>query len=156
MRYLVLLATVLTGLWSAQSRAEDLPMKFRVKTFGKKNNLEKSVIWNPTTQEAMIRMGVVPSYIDPFLEQNAVDFMSAQEVEVIPQGNPNLMVGCDKVSQWQFEYRSGLPDYLLFITLKGPNCLRLAENFELYNTRIRFLQASTQTDPVDVSLEISR
>ncbi|MDG0817087.1 hypothetical protein [Bdellovibrio svalbardensis] len=156
MRYLVILTILLVNMWSMESMAADLPMRFRVKTFGLQNNLEKSVIWNPTTQEAMIRMGVVPTYVDPFFEDNYVNFMAAEKVEVTPLDAPEIINGCDQVSQWQFEYRSGLPDYLLFITLKGPNCLRLAENLEYYNTRFRFLKASTQTYPIDVSIEIGR
>ncbi len=156
MRYLVILTIILAGLWSMESMALDVPMRFRIKTFGGKDNIEKSVIWNPTTQEAMIRMGVVPISVDPFFEQNYVNFMSAEKVEVIPVDDPDLSKGCDQVSQWQFEYRSGLPDYLIFITLKGPNCLRLAENLEFYNTRFRFLKASTQADPIDVALQIGR
>lgn len=156
MRYLVVLGMILTGFWSLHSGAEDLPMKFRIKNFGLKDNVEKSVVWNPTTQEAMIRMAVVPSYIDPFFEKNDVNFMTATGVQMIPLDKPELTKGCDQVSQWQFEYHPGLPDYLLFITLKGPNCLAVATSLETYNTSFRFLKVATQADPVDVELEISR
>lgn len=158
MRYLVTLSILVSALWSVESMAVDLSMKFNVKTFGQSGSLEKSVVWNPETQEAMVRMGLVPAFIDQSLQDKVVSFSTAKTVEIVPLDNPELGQGCEVVSQWQFEYRPGLPDYLMYLTLKGPNCQRLAEVMELYHTRLRFvgLSATTQASSIDVAVEIGR
>lgn len=157
MRYLVTITLVMVSFWALESLALDLPMRFEVKRLGQqRKSLEKSVVWNPTTQEAMVRMGLVPTYVDPILTEKILNFATARTVEVVPLVDPELGEGCTEVSQWQFEYRPGLPDYLMYITLKGPNCQRLAEHLEVYNTRFRFIGLATEVDPVDVSIEIVR
>ena len=157
MRYLVMVTLILVNLWAMESLALDVPMRFEIKRLGQnRNSLEKSVVWNPTTQEAMVRMGLVPTYVDPILTEKIINFATARAVEVVPLAYPELGEGCTEVSQWQFEYRPGLPDYLMYITLKGPNCQRLAEHLEVYNTRFRFIGLAQDLDPIDVSIEIVR
>lgn len=156
MKYLLVLFTFAIGLWSLDSMAVDLAMKFNLNKVGQTNDTEKSVTWNPNTQEAIVRMGLVPSFIDPSLSDKSVDFSTAHTVQVVPMDMPELAETCNQVTQWQFEYRPGLPNYLMYITLKGPDCQHLAEYLELYNTRFRFVQVSTQTDAVDVAVQISQ
>ena len=136
--------------------ATDLSMKFNINKVGQNNSNEKSITWNPNTQEAIVRMGLVPNFIDPALADKSVNFATAQAVQVIPVDMPELANSCNQVTQWQFEYHPGLPTYLMYITLKGPDCQRLAESLELYNTRFRFVQVSTQADPIDVAVQISQ
>ncbi|HWU41868.1 MAG TPA: hypothetical protein VN132_00480 [Bdellovibrio sp.] len=156
MRYLVILAMSVAALWSIESFAADLDMEFVIKPFDSSGSLEKSVVWNPSTQEATVRLGLIPKSIDPILSDAVVNVSTAKSVEIFPVDFPEMSEGCDTVSQYQFEYRAGLPDYLMYLTLKGPNCQRLAENIELYNTRLRFLGVSTPTNPIDLAVKISR
>lgn len=156
MRYLVAISLIFVTTWSIESMSMDLRMKFGVKNFDQTGHLEKSVVWNPATQEATVRMGLVPIEIDPILADKFLNLSSAKEVQIFPLDFPEKSDGCRQVSQWQFEFRPGLPDYLMYLILRGPSCQAFAESLEIYNTRLRFLGVSTQADPIDVSVEISR
>ena len=156
MRYLVFLLAIAAMSWSMQCLAVDIPMKFAVKNLGPQS-VEKSVSWNPTTQEAMVRIGLVPTSISPILADKTFSLSSAKQVQVIPLDYPEMAEGCSQVTQWAFEYQPGFPDYLMYITLKGPTCEKLGNYLEMYNTRFRFVGVSAlNSDPVDVAVEVSR
>lgn len=157
MRYFVFLLMVLVSLWSAHSQATDYNfMSFRINSFGP-HQYDYSFVWNPVTEEATLRVGLVVEKIDPFLQDKEISFSSAQKADYVALDFPEIAEGCKTVTHWQFEYRPGLPNYLMYVTLKGPACQKVAKVFDILQIRMRFMGVSLlQFEPIDVAIDISR
>lgn len=156
MRYFVFLMMVLVSLWSVHSQAVDNQMSFRIRELAP-NQYEYSSLWNPVTQEALLRVGLVVDQIDPVLVGRDISFSSARKAEFVAKDWPELGEDCKVVSDWHFDYSPGLPHYLMYMTLQGPGCERVAHLFDYLHVRLRFIGVSLLNfEPVDVAIEISR
>ncbi|KHD88956.1 MAG: hypothetical protein OM95_05670 [Bdellovibrio sp. ArHS] len=156
MRYFVFLMMLLVGLWSAQSQALDSKMSFRIRELAP-NQYEYSSMWNPVTEEALLRVGLVIDQVDPVLEGKNISFSSARKAEFVAKDWPEIGENCKVISDWHFEYSPGLPHYLMYMTLQGPGCQRVARYFDYLQIRLRFLDVSLiNFEPIDVAVEISR
>jgi len=155
MRLFLVFMTALSFLYSAQSLAADRVLKFKIRKLSA-NLYDTSYVWNPHTQEATIRMGLVQSE-DAVILDRPLAMSSAKSVKLVVLDALEYTEGCSTVKRWQLEYQPDLPDYLMYVTLKGPTCERLAKYIDIFHTRWRFLGLS---DAVfmeqDVSVEISR
>nr|WP_295900122.1 hypothetical protein [uncultured Bdellovibrio sp.] len=156
MRYFVFVLMVLVSLWSAYSQAADNFMSFKINTLAP-GKYDYSFVWNPVTQEATLRVGLVADKVDPFLQDKEISFTNAQKAEFEALDFPKVVQGCEAISHWQFEYQPGLPNYLMYMTLKGPNCEKVAQVFDILQVRMRFIGVSVVSfEPIDVAVDISR
>lgn len=156
MKYFFFLVLVVVGMWSINSQAADSQMSFRINSFGP-NQYDYSAVWNPVTQEATLRVGLVLDKAKSDLADKSISFSTARQVELVALDFPELSENCTAVDHWQFEYQPGLPNYLMFMTLKGAGCERVAKVFDILQVRLRFLGVSMiDFEPVDIAVEISR
>ncbi|WII70610.1 hypothetical protein QJS83_09085 [Bdellovibrio sp. 22V] len=156
MRYFVFLLLVLIGMWSIESYAADARMSFRIQELGN-NQYDYSAIWNPVTEEVLLRVGLVVDKVDPLLQDKEISFQTAREAQFIALDLPEIGENCEQVSQWHFDYQPGLPDYLMFVTLKGAGCQKVGEMFDILQVRLRFMGVSLlHFEPIDVAVDISR
>ena len=147
---------LLLGLLVSHASADTLKMSFLIAPLNP-TEFEKSVSWNPTTQEALIRLTLVPAAIDPILAKQTLDFSTAKSVQLTVLQSATPTENCSVVSQLQFAYRPDLPDYLMFITLKGEACQGFANNFELYKTNLHFSGMTVpESNPADIDLVIGQ
>lgn len=143
-------------LFSSIGHALDKRMTFRLMSYGP-NKYEISSSWNPQTQTALVRMGLIPVSVDSGLQDKVVPFSSAQSVTFTLLDMPEVSMECGQVSSWHFEYSPDLPNLLMYISLKGPGCQKLTQNLEIYLMRFRFAGLFlTPTESIDVSVEVSR
>lgn len=157
MRYLVLVLILLCGLWSFETYAEEpsyIKSKIRPISSGQ---FEYSFVWNDLTEEADIRIGLLVEKIDPLLADKTISFATAKEVSLSSMDAPKWVQSCSKVTNWQFEYHPGLPNYLMYLRLKGRQCKWVAEVFDILQIRLQFRGVSLDPAvPVDVNMDISR
>ncbi|MBV2169279.1 MAG: hypothetical protein KUL82_11295 [Bdellovibrio sp.] len=156
MKYLVFILMVLVGLWSFSSHASYNSMSFKIRSLGP-HQYEYSSVWNPVTEEATLRVGLVLDKIDPFLQDKPLSFATAHKAEFVALDLPEVGEDCEMISHWQFEYSPGLPHYLMYLTLKGSGCKKVSELFDVLQMRLRFTGVSLlQIEPIDVAVDISR
>ncbi|GEM_PF-1981358 len=156
MRYFMFVIVILVSMWSVTGEAAYSSMSFRIQTFGP-HQYDYSSVWNPLTQEATLRVGLVPEKIDAALADKTVSFSTASKTEYVALDLPEIGEECSAVTHWQFEYQPGLPSYLMFLTLKGAGCKQVADMFDILQMRLRFYGVSLpQSEPVDVIVDISR
>ncbi|WP_374034727.1 hypothetical protein ACES2I_02140 [Bdellovibrio bacteriovorus] len=159
MRYLMLVVMVLTILWSAYGQAmqtmEASRMSFRIQPLGGKG-YDYSAIWNPLSETAMLRIGLVLNAADAFLVNKSISFASASEVDFETNQGSTARGYC-LVDQWYLEYEPGLPNYLMYVGMKGPGCEEVAKKFDIMQVRFNFKGISLpQFVPIDVAVDISR
>lgn len=155
MRFIVFIIVGLVGLWSTSGQAAYKKMNFKIRELGP-HQYDYSTVWNDMTQEAILRLGLVVEEIDPALKDESISFSTAKKVEFVSLDVPEMAYGCDLVTNWQFEYTPGLQSYLMLVTLKGAGCRRFSQVFDILQMRLRFLQVSLATEPIDVAVDISR
>lgn len=163
MRYFVFVLTLLCALWSFESQASADPVSNDIKNIKLKirpmssGQFEYSYVWNELTEEAVLRIGVVVENIDPSLKEKTISFATAKELTLTAIDAPKWVEGCSKVHSWQFEYQPGLPNYLMHLNLKGPQCKWVAEVFDILQIRLLFHGVSVDDALVfDVNADISR
>ncbi|WP_347355995.1 hypothetical protein [Bdellovibrio sp.] len=159
MRYLMFVVMLLAVLWSAEGYTMTPPsegqMSFRIQSLGEQG-YEYSSLWNPLTQVALLRIGLVLSTADAELINQSISFGTATEV-LFESNDPQASKSCQQVSQWHFEYEPGLPNYLMYVALKGPGCAVVAKYFDNLQVQFKFRGISLpQFVPIDVSVHISR
>ncbi|UXR65317.1 hypothetical protein EZJ49_03510 [Bdellovibrio bacteriovorus] len=159
MRYLMFVVMLLVALWSVEGYTLNSPqegqMSFRIQSLGARG-YEYSSLWNPLTQVALLRIGLVLSKADVELINQSISFGTASEV-LFESNDSQSNQSCQQVSQWHFEYEPGLPNYLMYVALKGPGCARVAKYFDNLQVKLRFRGISLpQFVPIDVSVNISR
>ncbi|AHZ86069.1 hypothetical protein AB1A81_02095 [Bdellovibrio bacteriovorus] len=159
MRYLMLVVMVLTVLWSAYGQAmqtmEASRMSFRIQPLGGKG-YDYSAIWNPISETAMLRIGLVLNSADAFLVNKSISFATASAVDFETSEGISRRGHCE-VDQWYLEYEPGLPNYLMYVGMKGPGCADIAKEFDILQVRFNFKGISLpQFVPIDVAVDISR
>lgn len=157
MRYLMFLLMGLSILWSIHGMA--LPvykMSFQIQPYGSKG-YECSSVWNPLTQEALIRVGLIFQRSDDLLLDKSISFGRAQVVEFLSRKVPEIADKCRVVSQWHFDFEPGLSTHLMYLALKGPGCEKVAKSFDVLQPQLQFkgIFLSPQL-PVDVIVDIDR
>lgn len=156
MRYLMFVVMILTVLWSAQGQAFDASsMRFRIQPLGS-TGYDYSATWNPLSETAMLRIGLVLYGADSFLVNKSISFATASAVDFETDDNIPRRGFCE-VIQWQLEYEPGLPNYLMYVGLRGPACERVAKEFDILQVRFNFKGISLpHFVPIDVAVDISR
>ena len=159
MRYLMFVVMLLAVLWSAEGYTMNPPaegqMHFRIQSLGQRG-YEYSSLWNPLTQVALLRIGLVLSQADAELINQSISFGTATEV-LFESNDPQASKACNQVNQWHFEYEPGLPNYLMYVALKGPGCAYVARSFDNLQVKFSFRGISLPPFvPIDVSIHISR
>lgn len=156
MRILFLFLVNLLAFWSATTYAANAQMTFKIRSLGP-HQYEYSSVWNDVTQEATLRIGLVADKIDPILADKSFSLSSAKEAEFAVMDVPEMIQDCEMVSHWQFEYVPGLPNYLMYATLKGPGCQKAAEVLDFLQIRFRFSGVLlSPTESIDVAVDVSR
>ncbi len=157
MRYLMLIVMILAVLWSAHAHSAEIPgMRFRIQKLGE-SGYEYSSTWNSLTKTAHLRVGLVLQSANDFLNKKSISFSTAEKVEFFIDGDSQDHVNCQHISQWHLEYEPGLPNYLMFIALKGEGCEDVAQNFAERPVRFVFKRISLpHFVPFDVALDVSR
>lgn len=159
MRYLMFVVMLLAVLWSAEgytaNPSTEGRMSFRIQSLGPQG-YEYSSLWNPLTQVALLRIGLVLSQADAELINQSISFGTAAEV-LFESNDVEARKSCHQVSQWHFEYEPGLPNYLMYVALKGPGCALVAKYFDKLQVQFLFRRISLPPFvPIDVSVHISR
>lgn len=151
-------------LCAAPAWATEHAMFFQVKQISP-DIWDYSAVWNETTHSMLYQIALVPQKIDPSIGDQAVSMSLAQKVEVVLLDAPDFLANCAEVTQAQFEYQPGLPEYLLYLTLRGSACkgldlsgyegavqvrfedVPLKEAVEPQNFILQYRSISTATDP---------
>ena len=129
-------------------------MQFQIKKIGPGSS-DYSSVWNPYTQEAMIRMTLITGYIHKSLSDKTLNFASAEKVELGVVEDPLLTKGCWKVVRWSFEYEPSLNEHLMYAVLKGAGCERLAMRLNSMRTRWKFEGLSDAYFlPIDIMIDV--
>ncbi len=156
MKYTLLLLVAVVGFWSNASEAAYNFMSFKIRELGP-HQYDYSFVWNPVTEEANLRLGLVLDKADSGLADRELRFSLAEGVAYTPTDVPELAEGCETVVHSQFEYQPGLPSYLMFVTLKGANCQRMAKMFDDLQIRMHFTGvAISATEKSNLIVDISR
>jgi hypothetical protein len=154
-RLFLSLAAFVSVLFSLNAHALDRVVRFKIRKLAP-HIYDASYVWNPFTKEATIRMGL-EAVDNSVLIDRPLSLSSARDVKLIIVDGLEYMEGCELVTRWQMNLEPNLPDYLMYVTLQGSHCQRVAQNIEIFQTRWRFLGLSdTAFIPQDVSVEISR
>ena len=156
MKYTLLLLVAVVGFGSNASEAAYNFMSFKIRELAP-NQYDYSFVWNPVTEEANLRLGLVLQTADSVLIDQELRFSLADGVTYTPTDVPELAEGCATVAHSQFDYQPGLPSYLMFVTLKGPNCERMAKMFDDLQIRMHFAGvAISSTEKSNLVVDISR
>lgn len=156
MKNVSLLILALIGFWCHTSQAAYGLMKFKIKELAP-HQYDYSFVWNSVTQEASLRMGLVLEKADPELVGKEIRFSSAKNAGYVPMDVPEFWEGCETVAHWQFEYQPGVPEHLMFVTLRGPSCERMGQLFDILQIRMHFKEvAISSQEKSNINIDISR
>lgn len=156
MKYTIMSLIAVVVFWANASEAAYSFMSFKIRELGPKQ-YDYSFVWNPVTEEANLRLGLVLVKADPVLVDQELRFSLAEGVSYTATDVPELLEGCETVVHSQFDYQPGLPSYLMFVTLKGSNCQRVAKLFDDLQIRMHFAGvAISATEKSNLVLDISR
>jgi hypothetical protein len=156
MRFFIYTLLSVLMLGTQQGNAAYRQMNFKLRTFAE-NQYEYSSVWNENTQEAIVRFGLQLESADSQIAEKPLSFSSFKNVHFSVLDVPELVENCGVVSQLNFEYTPGLPNYLLQMTLKGAGCKLAVDYLDVLQNRLIFYGIVVpQSEPADIIININR
>lgn len=115
----------------------DIQIKFRIKQLAS-GIYDFSSIWNEEQQTATIRTNLISVTIDDRVLNKTINVIKDQPITIELLSESEFLKNCDVVNKLNFEYVPQLPEYLVFLTLKGAECKTKAEKLVSKKIRLKF------------------